>query len=85
MDIGSQFSFTLDKAIKNADGIAEIDGSKNKLKLQENEILPNVIQPTRESFVKGSFVHKGHGKNILQTTIQSLWSLVVGRANILWL
>ena len=26
VDIGSQFSFTLDKAIKNADGIAEIDG-----------------------------------------------------------
>jgi hypothetical protein len=26
VDIGSQFSFTLDKANKNADGIAEIDG-----------------------------------------------------------
>ena len=38
-------------------------GSKNKLKrFQENETLPNVIQPTRESLVKGSFVHKGHWK-----------------------
>ena len=38
-------------------------GSKNKLKrFQENVTLPNVIQPTRESLVKGSFVHKGHWK-----------------------
>ena len=38
-------------------------GSKNKLKrFQENETFPNVIQPTRESLVKGSFTHKGHWK-----------------------
>ena len=38
-------------------------GSKNKLKrFQENETLPNVIQPTRESLVKDSFAYKGHWK-----------------------
>ena len=38
-------------------------GSKNKLKrFQENETLPNVIQPTRESLVQGSFEHIGHWK-----------------------
>ena len=38
-------------------------GSKNKLKrFQENETLPNVIQPTRDSLVKGSFAHTGHWK-----------------------
>ncbi|MGB0811718.1 MAG: tRNA (guanosine(46)-N7)-methyltransferase TrmB, partial [Flavobacteriaceae bacterium] len=38
-------------------------GSKNKLKrFQENETFPNVIQPTRESLLQGSFEHIGHWK-----------------------
>lgn len=36
-------------------------GSKNKLKrFRENESLSNVIQPTRESLVKGSFRYKAN-------------------------
>ncbi|MEC8239455.1 MAG: tRNA (guanosine(46)-N7)-methyltransferase TrmB, partial [Bacteroidota bacterium] len=36
-------------------------GSKNKLKrFQENETLPNVIQPNRESLVNESFGYKAN-------------------------
>ena len=36
-------------------------GSKNKLKrFKENETFSNVIQPTREEIVDGSFSHKGN-------------------------
>lgn len=36
-------------------------GSKNKLKrFRENESLPNVIQPNRESLVNGLFCHKNN-------------------------
>ena len=35
-------------------------GSKNKLKrFRENETFSNVIQPERESILKGNFPHKG--------------------------
>lgn len=41
-------------------------GSKNKLKrFKENETFGNVIQPTREEMVNGTFTYKGHWNKLL--------------------